>query len=1068
MESNGSGDLTVAKTKRKRHRKPKLTSSNLSERLNPNFDLIDAIVQKANASKQRLQNTEKSVQDVDLLVKSYPQVIHDYLQKILKFLQSDQTELCFPNVAPFREEFLIKIAENHSLLNVVKFWDVGSVRTANEILDVLGRSKDVFKWVCAYEDGRVNKNVLVYKKIFVNKSQNKQVKTPASKELTPSVREIDLKNQQPVMPPGLKITMLNTTLKFVKDPTRKSLEYPEMTLPQALYVHNLIQPSNKKDGDLGSGFKSMYSVLHETIDDLKDKYDFHFELKKNSLNNSTTKLVLNKIPKGIEAKSKKIKKNRKKLNSSLESTSSSDVNKINTSISSTSSTGSKLSRSESAYLSKQRIIKKLSEETLKGLLEKFLEFVDDGAMASVEFKCVNVLESRFLESLVTISRLDDYYCLFTPECEVLLKRVSRAIRRKAWSLSVNIGKLCRKTTTRTIVFFKSPYFASNTSENQPPTLNKQANSNKADGMASAMNIPVKHDINDGPIAKKKYLKNEKANDRIGAKVTSNNNAPSSSQSNGHRKTISFLNAGSYTISETDDNVTQNGSNVIQNGSKDVTENGSDFTQSGSDVTQSGSDLEVRIEPLPASRKGRLLQALTTPLESDRAERIMRMMGWEGGALGLRGEGITEPILPALHIAPGAGLGHVKQQPPATLSALESRISFLQSLLTFLKSSANETKMTFSQPMTKRQCSFVKHTMPVFNERKSIGLNADEEVDLVDNIIEEMIKDLTLYIEFKISADKKTLHLVKTVGPKFPLPKHSRKKIKAKPKHSKMVEVKVNDDNIIDITKTTEAIESLCPTRKAAKYLAYKIKFLEKVKEFLANENEFVEHKYDDKVITKKLGNYFDNVIKDINKKAAPVRSFSEIEKDLFKEIKRNSEGCYVSVSFDDRTFRLQKKFAKNQVNPIDSLPPPKSKDLKNTIIYQNNKVIPADKYTGVDKNNTYENDQQTKHKNDFVKDTETKEERDGVDDILIETNEEEESESPNTTKINSDESNASIQVEDFDTSNDSFLEMINASIDSLKLNVLEKDNHGTIKLIKHDLNEVNNNDEVWDKNGSKI
>ncbi|XP_045782594.1 repetitive organellar protein-like isoform X3 [Maniola jurtina] len=66
------------------------------------------------------------------------------------------------------------------------------------------------------------------------------------------------------------------------------------------------------------------------------------------------------------------------------------------------------------------------------------------------------------------------------------------------------------------------------------------------------------------------------------------------------------------------------------------------------------------------RKDRLLVAMSTPLESDKAMRMMRLMGWQGGALGPRGDGIVEPIIPALDIVRGKGFGHVvKEKPKST-------------------------------------------------------------------------------------------------------------------------------------------------------------------------------------------------------------------------------------------------------------------------------------------------------------------------------------------------------------------------------------------------------------------
>nr|XP_021186770.2 uncharacterized protein LOC110373755 isoform X3 [Helicoverpa armigera] len=63
-----------------------------------------------------------------------------------------------------------------------------------------------------------------------------------------------------------------------------------------------------------------------------------------------------------------------------------------------------------------------------------------------------------------------------------------------------------------------------------------------------------------------------------------------------------------------------------------------------------------------ARKEQLIEALSVPVQSDKAMRIMRGMGWSGGALGARGEGITEPIMPVLDLPKGYGFGAYKLTP----------------------------------------------------------------------------------------------------------------------------------------------------------------------------------------------------------------------------------------------------------------------------------------------------------------------------------------------------------------------------------------------------------------------
>ncbi|KAG6447239.1 hypothetical protein O3G_MSEX004865 [Manduca sexta] len=58
-----------------------------------------------------------------------------------------------------------------------------------------------------------------------------------------------------------------------------------------------------------------------------------------------------------------------------------------------------------------------------------------------------------------------------------------------------------------------------------------------------------------------------------------------------------------------------------------------------------------------ARTDKLLKDMSVPIKSDKAIKMMYGMGWDGGALGVRGNGITEPIIPSLELMSGAGLGH---------------------------------------------------------------------------------------------------------------------------------------------------------------------------------------------------------------------------------------------------------------------------------------------------------------------------------------------------------------------------------------------------------------------------
>ncbi|XP_049882548.1 uncharacterized protein LOC126378337 isoform X2 [Pectinophora gossypiella] len=856
MKNGSCGRPTSDQVKiRKRSRKNKSKYSFLSARLNPDFDPKNAVSQASNNATmdRKFEELDPKTMEFDTLAEFlHPTFIYDYLHKILHFLKSNQRELCFPRIAPYKEAFLVKLVQDNKHLRS-RVFNEASVVVARQIIDVVERNKNVYKWIHAYEDGLLTKNVLVYKKLNLSKEQGDQFKVPCSGSPSPisiasGLEDMSLSREKQDIAPSFKLTMLNTTLKFFKDDTQLNLEYPAMSFDHAQYVYSLIAEDNG-DGNVGFGFKSLCAPLKDVMACLKEKFEFKISFVE-TMDRLAVRMSIQKVP-------------RTETDSSILSEKQMDLNSSNVSAASTSSESRRTAKAQKDLLSKQRLIESVTDEFAKEVLQKLVDFLKDPLTASLEFPKVQQNAGKFLEMVSAIARCSELYRYFSEPCVVLLKRLARAnTSPSTWKLRLNMGRIDKATGLRTITFFKTPTFT----------------------------VKCNEQLNEPPQEKRVVRQRSVSSDA--------KNRPT--------KSIAFQSAGSQVI----DNAM-----VVD-----------------SDVTDAGGGAKKKV----AGRKGRLLEAMSTPLESDRAERMMRRMGWDGGALGVRGEGIIEPIIPALHLAPGAGLGHIKPLPASKKERKEKsgpvfRLKFLQELLTFIRTpELSETTITFPAPLTKNEGSFVKGAEEAFNKRKNIGLTIPEEMALVNYIMLELIRDPHTQLRHQVSEDGKELLFKKK---KVVVIQTGKKKKKSK--LELFIESDAYDHNTDLITQLNKCEQTWPTSKKQAK--SYRIIYLEKIKEFVASEKNIAEYQFDYVLNTKQRA-FIQNVILDVNQRVVKSK-YGGVEDKLFNEIRQMAD-CFLIVDINGQKVTLQKKFYRKRfINSALSLPPPKSADIKNTIIYKNNVIM---------------------------------------------------------------------------------------------------------------------------------
>lgn len=146
-------------TTRKRNRK-KNKVSNLHQRLCPNFDLRDILKPKENHPNENTDLQSPKQEELDpktmdfatLVTCLHPTFILDYLRKVLNFLRSNHSEMSFSKIAPYKEEFLVRIARDNKHLTCTLFCAESRI-AVEDILVVLHQNRYRFKWVYVYKGG---------------------------------------------------------------------------------------------------------------------------------------------------------------------------------------------------------------------------------------------------------------------------------------------------------------------------------------------------------------------------------------------------------------------------------------------------------------------------------------------------------------------------------------------------------------------------------------------------------------------------------------------------------------------------------------------------------------------------------------------------------------------------------------------------------------------------------------------------------------------------------------------------------------------------------------------------
>ncbi|GBP92184.1 hypothetical protein EVAR_100049_1 [Eumeta japonica] len=302
------------------------------------------------------------------------------------------------------------------------------------------------------------------------------------------------------------------------------------------------------------------------------------------------------------------------------------------------------------------------------------------------------------------------------------------------------------------------------------------------------------------------------------------------------------------------------------------------------------------------QKTKLLEAMSVPVESDKAMRMMRLMGWQGGALGRRGEGIVEPIIPAIELVTGAGLGHspgqgkkerkMESKKGEARTAISFRKEFLENVLDLLrKQDITEKEVIYERPLSTKEKRFTISSLEALNKRRKVGLNTTEEKDSVCRILANLnqMQNLLLTVEFSDSDRSRKIAVDKSLD-------------------DESIKTSTTDRNTVtidDIKKTVVDLKSKKTSNapsKAVRSHAIKLLVLSKILDFIEDkETLYVDLKFEEKMSPKQR-TFFKALVNNLNKKSRFTIG-GATENDLYDAIKKKAD-CVLKLTICQQTFRV--------------------------------------------------------------------------------------------------------------------------------------------------------------------
>ncbi|XP_041986559.1 uncharacterized protein LOC121738513 [Aricia agestis] len=718
-----------------------------------------------------------------------------------------------------------------------------------------------------------------------------------------------------------KTQWLNETLKFIRNDQILKYKYPEWPMSRVTFYHALLAQCQLK---AGLGIKTLYAPLWEAMQVFGLKYTFkvtiiHCEEPEKGC------LVFEKIPKKTEEDNE--------TDSEEESECKHKLTK----------------KAEQAYLLNKAIVERNSPTFIKNTLQSLLSFISDEASASVDFKNLAPIEAKFIQNIQAIhDQKFLFYKIFTPSAIEILKKISTGLKMFKNTYNIKIGNVRThpKTSKREITITKEPNFGSpslqalSASSTAP---SKKGNKSKPSLSLAPLRTPKS--INPKPIPsfdstshieipvtvtkerdKLDKTKEEKQPNRV-------KEMPKTKTTRQTKSRLINVEDVSHNESAKENSLSNSNKTEIELKSSTSVKKIEESNIKVADNVKKSATIPEKVEgntkdPLPAdnskpslSRSGQkkaMIDAMSKPMESDKGLRMMKLMGWEGGALGARGDGIIEPIIPALNLKPKAGLGAppIKIKETVELKTKKGkkeakaslvRFQFLEGLLEALDKGSSVVR--FNNSLNTKEVRFYILNIVDLNRRSRVSHNGPNQKIMVDKILDKlkMMPNKMFDYSFMNNASELCLHVVNKIdGVSVPKP------VAPTPGSEELPEKLLDIDNYLRSTTGKPKRKKTTVSRTAVKLYT-----LVMVAEFVESDDTDLNMDFSFG-FCKKVYQYMQRVCDVINEGKANGKIKSAEEVKLLAEISAGLKHSFLSVHLFSPLVTVRKlKLSSKQRQMVD-------------------------------------------------------------------------------------------------------------------------------------------------------
>ncbi|XP_075988140.1 uncharacterized protein LOC142984437 [Anticarsia gemmatalis] len=724
------------------------------------------------------------------------------LKNVYEFLNDDEDEQAFPNISKYVEEFLMRIVIDYNVLKCDNM-PGDCVELCNKIIEMVQSKSDnkIFRLSCIYKAepqdallagiGADVMHILVYKKLYHTQygiaRQSRATTSPIGSRSRSSLSQASQRSRSSSSEPDNRSTInlpssehfqnhcLHLILKFIKDKDQTRLEFTGLSVDEAVYIYtkfrNITCKKKFKGGSVCTALKEAAMIV---------SLDYEFQIRYVDSVDDTKSLLLEK--RAINRSRSKTKKNEKQLTP----------------------------RKKSKYLQRFR---QLTEPFIMNTLTKMINFYNNDAEGSILFLANEPEEKRFLKNIINFSRSERIKSIFNDDIKKIFDDLLTLID-KPNHFKVKVKEKKNKFGNKEVLYIKVPSYDKSVKMSRPWYPKHSATSNK--GVSST--VSPSHDTASDPSSCSKPKD---------ATVDTSSRSVSRERKVARKSEVSFDTGGVINYSKREGSLVYETDRDVKliEAMKKYT-NTTILTDPPRKLDQASSskfalpNISVKSKSklkLKKNEQEKLIEALSVPVHSDKAMKMMMSMGWKGGALGSRGTGLIEPIMPDLNNAKGVGLGHssesaksspqrrgkssLRATPVATVVSgdvssteptfdttlkLDSvcnqtegsfpqssrvrmkqgggssfRREFLTQVAWFVSQDLGTMELSYDRPLSKQENRFSQHMVRGFSQRFRLTLSDQKEQALIDQIAGEFAKDPQLRLTASLAKTSITLGKFRT-------------------------------------------------------------------------------------------------------------------------------------------------------------------------------------------------------------------------------------------------------------------------------------------------------------------